>query len=105
MPLLWTHAETPGREQDGPLPAGLLRISKGGKPPFQVLKKALGLMVDGVDPKDPTDPAYVFSGYAPISVRLTQAALRCAHLSAIVFTDAEPVAPFVKRLSELAAGR
>lgn len=62
--------------------AGLLKLSKGGKPPFATVSKALKLMVDNWDPKDPADPAYVFSGYAPISIRLVEAALRCAHCNA-----------------------
>ncbi len=56
---------------------GLLRVLKGAaKPIYQQLKRSLNLVVDGVDPGQPNDAAYVFSGYAPISVRLVQSALR-----------------------------
>ena len=65
----------------GTVRAGLLRLSKGGKPVFAQLSRALKLMVDMPDPARPTDPAYVYSGYAPISIRLVQAALRCASFS------------------------
>lgn len=70
---------------------GLLTASKGGKPPFQQLRKALNLMVEDFDPRDPADPAYVFSGYAPISVRLVQAALRW--VSALQTSPCHPKAP------------
>lgn len=58
--------------------AGLLKASKGGKPPFQQLSRTLKLMVEDLNPTDPGDVAYVYSGYAPISIRLVEAALRSA---------------------------
>lgn len=33
------------------------------------------MIVDDVDEQEPTDVAYVFSGYAPLSVRLAQCAI------------------------------
>ena len=53
-----------------------MKLQKGGKQGFQQLRKGLRLMVDDLDPKEPSDAAYVFSGYAPISIRLVEAALR-----------------------------
>lgn len=41
---------------------------EGGKGNFTALKRAFRLLVDDVDDKNPTDIAYVFSGYAPLSV-------------------------------------
>ena len=41
---------------------------EGGKGNFAALKRAFRLLVDDVDDKTPTDIAYVFSGYAPLSV-------------------------------------
>lgn len=45
------------------------------KSPFLLARKPLRLVVDDVDESDPTDLAYVFSGYAPLSVRLVQCAI------------------------------
>ncbi|KAL8286886.1 hypothetical protein RQP46_003892 [Phenoliferia psychrophenolica] len=45
------------------------------KSPFALARKPLRLVVDDVDEQDPTDIAYVFSGYAPLSVRLVQCAI------------------------------
>lgn len=42
---------------------------EGGKGNFGTLKRAFRLLVDDVDDKIPTDIAYVFSGYAPLTVR------------------------------------
>jgi len=39
---------------------------------FAFLRKHLRLIVDDVDPVRPNDVAYVFSGYAPLSVRLVE---------------------------------
>ncbi|XP_074319586.1 vacuolar protein-sorting-associated protein 33 homolog [Silene latifolia] len=40
------------------------------------VKRALNLVVENVDTADPKDISYVFSGYAPLSVRLIQQAIR-----------------------------
>ena len=40
--------------------------------PFPTLRKSLRLIVDDVDDASPNDVSYVYSGYAPISVRLVQ---------------------------------
>ena len=50
--------------------AGLLVRNEGGKGNFSALKRGLRLLVDDVDDKNPTDTAYVFSGYAPLSVSI-----------------------------------
>jgi hypothetical protein len=44
------------------------------------LRRNLSLWIDDVAETDPDDIAYVFSGYAPISVRLVQAVLQKAHI-------------------------
>jgi vacuolar protein sorting-associated protein 33A len=53
--------------------AGLL-ISKssGVKSNYSSLRKSLRLIVDEVDEQKPDDIAYVYSGYAPLSIRLVQ---------------------------------
>ncbi|KAI5479038.1 ATP binding protein [Pseudohyphozyma bogoriensis] len=53
----------------------LLTRSITTKSPFALSRKPLRLVVDDVDEQDPTDVAYVFSGYAPLSVRLVQCAI------------------------------
>ncbi|XP_076367418.1 vacuolar protein sorting-associated protein 33A isoform X2 [Tachypleus tridentatus] len=50
--------------------AGLLRIQ--GTKSYSSIRKTLRLMVDDVNEQNPTDIAYVHSGYAPLSVRLVQ---------------------------------
>lgn len=47
-----------------------------GKSSFGALKRSLRLLVDDIDDKDPSDIAYVFSGYAPLSIRLVEAAVK-----------------------------
>ncbi|KAL3763609.1 hypothetical protein ACHAW5_003907 [Stephanodiscus triporus] len=44
--------------------------------PFSTLRKALNLINPDVDPSNPEDIAYVSSGYAPMTVRWIEAAMR-----------------------------
>lgn len=53
----------------------LLRRATSGRSAFASLRKPLKLIVDEVDEQAPEDIAYVYSGYAPLSVRLVQCAL------------------------------
>ncbi|KAI3831625.1 hypothetical protein MKW92_016341 [Papaver armeniacum] len=41
-----------------------------------MIKRALNLIVEDIDTANPNDIAYVFSGYAPLSIRLVQHAVR-----------------------------
>lgn len=50
--------------------AGLLRRQEGGRPAFAALKRGLRLTVQDINNQDPTDVAYTYNGYAPISLRL-----------------------------------
>ncbi|KAL8752909.1 MAG: hypothetical protein Q9199_005412 [Rusavskia elegans] len=43
---------------------------------YNALRKSLRLIVDEVNEQDPNDIAYVYSGYAPLSVRLVQAIIQ-----------------------------
>lgn len=43
---------------------------------WNAVRKGLNLWIDDVQEADPTDIAYVFSGYAPLSVRLVQCVLQ-----------------------------
>jgi hypothetical protein len=40
--------------------------------PFSQIRKALRLIVDDIDDAAPNDISYVYSGYAPLSIRLVQ---------------------------------
>lgn len=55
--------------------AGLLKRQEG-KNNWQALIKGLKLVVEDVDDANPNDIAYVFSGYAPLSIRLVQNVLK-----------------------------
>lgn len=54
-----------------------------GKSTFGTLKRGLRLLVEDIDDKDPSDIAYVYSGYAPLSVRLVEAAVKGPGLAAL----------------------
>ena len=48
------------------------------------VRNGLQLWIDEVEEADPTDIAYVFSGYAPLSVRLVQAVLQKTYLQNLI---------------------
>ncbi|KAL8719175.1 MAG: hypothetical protein Q9225_003796, partial [Loekoesia sp. 1 TL-2023] len=50
---------------------------------YNALRKQLRLIVDEVNEQDPNDIAYVYSGYAPLSVRLVQTVIQKQHLLTI----------------------
>ena len=51
---------------------------------WNAVRRALGLWVDEVQEQEPEDVAFVFSGWAPLSVRLVQAVLQKGYLSSVV---------------------
>lgn len=53
---------------------------------YAALRKPLALVVDDIDDAAPQDPAYVFSGLAPLSVRLVQCVIQKAHVRAVAAT-------------------
>lgn len=55
----------------------------GTKTDYTYLRKQLRLIVDEVNEQDPGDIAYVYSGYAPLSVRLVQCILQKKYLLSI----------------------
>lgn len=55
--------------------AGLVRKQEG-KSNWLTIKRALQLVVEDTDTTNPKDVSYVFSGYAPLSIRLIQHAIR-----------------------------
>ena len=52
----------------------------GTKTNYTYLRKQLRLIVDEVQEDDPNDVAYVYSGYAPLSIRLVQCILQKQYL-------------------------
>jgi hypothetical protein len=54
--------------------------AQGTKTNYTYLRKQLRLIVDEVNEQEPNDIAYVYSGYAPLSVRLVQCVLQKQYL-------------------------
>lgn len=54
-----------------------------GTTDYNSVRKTLKLFLDDVDEQNPTDIAYVFSGYAPLSVRLVQCVLQKSYLAGL----------------------
>ncbi|XP_053442960.1 vacuolar protein sorting-associated protein 33A isoform X1 [Nycticebus coucang] len=52
--------------------AGLLKSQTGGRNNYPTIRKTLRLWMDDVNEQNPMDISYVYSGYAPLSVRLAQ---------------------------------
>lgn len=57
--------------------------SGAAKTNYNYLRKILRLIVDEVNEQNPNDISYVYSGYAPLSVRLVQAVVQKQHLLSI----------------------
>ncbi|AEO70302.1 6bc8f72e-9277-4da0-a9ba-172421a21c7a [Thermothielavioides terrestris] len=57
--------------------------AQGTKTNYTYLRKQLRLIVDEVNEHDPNDIAYVYSGYAPLSIRLVQCVLQKQYLVSI----------------------
>ena len=66
-----------------PLGAGSGAAAENSRTNYNYLRKILRLIVDEVNEQNPNDISYVYSGYAPLSVRLVQAILQKQHLLAI----------------------
>jgi len=54
---------------------GMLKRQEARSGPWPTLRRSLQLIVEDLNEARPNDIAYVFSGYAPLSVRLVQTAL------------------------------
>ena len=66
-----------------PLGVGSGAAAEGTKTNYNYLRKVLRLVVDEIDEQNPNDIAYVYSGYAPLTVRLVQSIIQKQHLLAI----------------------
>lgn len=56
----------------------------GSKTNYNYLRKNLRLVVEEVSEKDPSDVAYVYSGFAPLSVRLVQCVLQKPYILSLI---------------------
>jgi len=63
--------------------AGASHSSSDTKTNYAHLRKELWLIVDEYDEQDPEDIAYVYSGYAPLSVRMVQCVLQKQYLQTL----------------------
>jgi vacuolar protein sorting-associated protein 33A len=62
------------------IPMGGSTGAAGDKTNYAALRKSLRLIVDEVNEHNPNDIAYVYSGYAPLSIRLVQCILQKQYL-------------------------
>ncbi|KAH7252390.1 Sec1-like protein [Fusarium tricinctum] len=65
-----------------PIPGNTASIT-GNKTNYTYLRKQLRLIVDEVQEDDPNDVSYVYSGYAPLSIRLVQCILQKQYLLSV----------------------
>ncbi|PWY71739.1 vacuolar sorting protein [Aspergillus heteromorphus CBS 117.55] len=56
----------------------------GSKTNYAYLRKSLRLVVEEVSEKDPNDVAYVYSGFAPLSIRLVQCILQKPYILSLL---------------------
>ncbi|KAF3484040.1 vacuolar protein sorting-associated protein 33A [Arthroderma uncinatum] len=74
------------------LPTGGSSTSTGTKTNYKYLRKALRLIVDEVDEQTPNDISYVYSGYAPLSIRLVQCVLQKSYIQTLIKGTPSPQA-------------
>ncbi|KAK5554549.1 Vacuolar protein-sorting-associated protein 33 [Exophiala xenobiotica] len=66
-----------------PVGGGAAQSEKGTKTNYAYLRKELRLIIDEYNEQDPEDVAYVYSGYAPLSIRIVQCILQKQYLQAL----------------------
>jgi hypothetical protein len=66
--------------------------SSGAKTNYSYLRKNLRLVVEEVSEKDPKDISYVYSGFAPLSVRLVQCVLQKPYVLSLTKGGSAPAA-------------
>lgn len=52
--------------------AGLLKLQTGSRNNYPTIRKTLKLWMEDANEQNPNDISYVYSGYSPLSIRLTQ---------------------------------
>lgn len=65
------------------LPVGGAQSGSGTKTNYSYMRKELRLVIDEYNEETPEDIAFVYSGYAPLSVRLVQCILQKQYLQAL----------------------
>ena len=83
---------------------GSSAASAPSKTNYAYLRKPLRLIVDEVNESDPQDIAYVYSGYAPLSVRLVQCILQKPYLLSLTKPSSTAAAPSTPGISSAAHG-
>jgi vacuolar protein sorting-associated protein 33A len=81
--------------------------TSGSKTNYSSLRKNLRLVVEEVSEKDPHDISYVYSGFAPLSVRLVQCVIQKPSIAALVkggSTSVASAAPLVHAASTASPG-
>lgn len=66
-----------------PVGGGSSQSEKGTKTNYAYLRKELRLIIDEYNEDNPEDVAYVYSGYAPLSVRIVQCILQKQYLQSL----------------------
>ncbi|KIX01755.1 uncharacterized protein Z518_09482 [Rhinocladiella mackenziei CBS 650.93] len=66
-----------------PVSGGGGQSERGTKTNYAYLRKELRLIIDEYNEQDPEDIAYVYSGYAPLSVRIVQCILQKQYLQSL----------------------
>ncbi len=66
-----------------PVGGGTGQPDRGTKTNYAYLRKELRLIVDEYNEQDPGDVAYVYSGYAPLSIRIVQCILQKQYLQTL----------------------
>lgn len=77
MQLLYPRSESNVLSIPNPIGGG---TTESARTNYAYLRKALRLIVEEVNEQEPDDIAYVYSGYAPLSVRLVQCILQKQYL-------------------------
>ena len=72
---------------------GASTAASGTKTNYNNLRKPLRLIVDEVNEQDPNDIAYVYSGYAPLSIRLIQCILQKHYITSLAKNPHHPPPP------------
>lgn len=67
-----------------PITAATAPSATGQKTNYNYLRRVLRLIVDEVNEQNPNDISYVYSGYAPLSVRLVQSILQKEQLLSLI---------------------
>ncbi|KYK58280.1 hypothetical protein DCS_05293 [Drechmeria coniospora] len=76
----------------GMIPMSASSGESGTKTNYTYLRKQLRLIFDEVKEDNPNDIAYVYSGYAPLSIRLVQCVIQKAYLQSLTKSESSGVA-------------